>query len=74
MIANLAYYLILGKPLIFYLGILSYISFSFTALLGYSYYKGRPILPFPWHPRFAVTSLILGAIHGLMGLAIYFRF
>lgn len=74
MIANLAYYLILGKPVIFYLGILTYTSFSFTALLGFSYYKGRPILPFAWHPRFAVTSLILGAIHGLLGLSIYLKF
>jgi hypothetical protein len=74
MIASLAYYLILGKPLIFYTGILTYLSFSFTALLGYTHYIGRPLLPFKWHPIFAVTSLILGAIHGLFGLSVYLRF
>lgn len=74
MISSLAYFLILGQPLIMYLGILTYLSFLMTALLGYTYFKGRPILPFEWHPRFAATSLILGTIHGLLGLSVYFRF
>lgn len=74
MIAALAYSLVLGKPIIFYLGILTYLSFSFTALLGYTHYIGKPILPFKWHPIFAVTSLTLGAIHGLLGLSVYFNF
>ncbi|MBI2330243.1 hypothetical protein HYU94_02550 [Candidatus Daviesbacteria bacterium] len=74
MITAIAYYLILGKPVIFYLGILTYLSFLFTALLGYTYFKGRPILPFAWHPRFAAVSLILATIHGLLGLSLYLRF
>lgn len=74
MISSLAYTMFLGKPVIFYLGILTYLSFSFTALLGYTYFKGKPILPFAWHPRFAVTSLALGAVHGFLGLSIYFHF
>lgn len=74
MVSALAYFLILGKPLIFYLGILTYLSFALTALSGYMYYHGRPFLPFPWHPRLAAISLILGTIHGLMGFSLYFRF
>lgn len=73
MIVDFAYSPILGKPLVFYLGILTYLSFLFTAVLGYSFFKGRPILPFKWHPRIAITSLILGLIHGLLAASIYFK-
>ncbi|MCL4354138.1 hypothetical protein M1349_01555 [Patescibacteria group bacterium] len=74
MLATLAYYPILGFPLIFYLGILTYISFLFTASVGYFYFTGRPILPFKWHPRMAVISLILGLIHGALAASAYFNY
>ena len=74
MISSLAYLMFLGKPVVFYLGILTYLLFLFTAILGYTYFKGKPILPFIWHPRFAAASLILGTIHGLLGLSSYLHF
>lgn len=74
MVSLLAYLPILGKPLTFYLGIAAYLSFLFTAVLGYFFYTGRPILPFKWHPRMAVASLILGLIHGILAISIYFNY
>lgn len=74
MVAAFAYTLILGKPIVFYLGILTYLSFLFTATLGYFYFTGKPILPFKWHPRMAATSLILGLIHGALAASIYFNY
>lgn len=71
--ADFAYYSILGKPLVFYLGILTYFSFLFTASLGYFFFIGKPLLPFKWHPRMAVTSLILGLIHGVLAASRYFK-
>lgn len=70
--ADFAYYLILGKPLVFYLGILTYLSFLSTALLGYFFSIGKPLLPFKWHPRIAILALTLGLIHGLLAVSIYF--
>jgi len=74
MIARIAYTLILGKPLIFYIGIITFFSFCFTALFGYLNFKGKRIIPFQWHPRMAIISILLALIHGLFGLAIYLNF
>jgi hypothetical protein len=65
---NLAYYTIFGKPLIFYLGIFTISSVFITAIIGYLHYTERRRIPFKWHIRFAVLSLILAALHGLMGI------
>lgn len=71
-LSEIAYLSILGKPVIFYLGILTYLLFVFTALLGYFNFRGRPILPFVWHPRIAAAALISATIHGLLAILAYF--
>lgn len=72
MFVNVAYFLIFGKPLIFYTGILTLLSFLFTALIGFLNYNGIHKIPFKWHPRMAVISITLALLHGLMGLLVYF--
>lgn len=72
MFKYIAYYLIFGKPLIMYTGILTLLSFLFTALIGFLNFKGDRRIAFKWHPRMAVTSITLALIHGLMGLLAYF--
>jgi len=74
MIAKIAYILIFGKPLIFYTGILTLLSFLFTALIGFLNFKGSRAIPFQWHPRMVIISFLFALIHGLMGLAIYLNF
>jgi hypothetical protein len=73
---NITYHLIFGKPFIMYLGIITLISFLFTASIGFfSYYKKKfkiNYIPFKWHPRMAAISIILALIHGLLGLISYF--
>lgn len=71
MVKDIAYFLIFGKPLIFYTGILTLLSFLFTALIGFLNYNGIQKIPFKWHPRMAVISITLAIIHGLMGLLLY---
>lgn len=73
MLINVTYYLIFGKPLIMYLGIITLSSFLFTALIGFLNYKGHRIIPFRWHPRMAVVSITLGILHGLLGILVYFK-
>lgn len=71
MISQLAYYSILGKPLILYFGILTLLSFLFTAFIGLINYKGYKTIPFKWHPIMAGISITLAIVHAILGLASY---
>ena len=68
MLHDLVYLPILGKPLIVYLGSLTLLSFLFTASIPLMNNRGIDRIPFRWHPRMARTSLVLAAIHGLLGI------
>lgn len=74
MIANIAGTQIFGIALVVYLGIVTYLTFILTAIIGYTNFRGTPILPFKWHPRVAVTALTLATIHGFLALSRYFGF
>lgn len=74
MVQGIAYTLILGKPVVMYMGIITYFSFIFTATIGLLNFRGNTIIPFKWHPRMAATSLILATIHAILGLSAYFNF
>ena len=70
-LTKLAYYPILGKPLIFYLGIISYLLFILTALLPLLNQKGILRSTLKWHKRVAVLALTMATIHGLLGILSY---
>jgi len=74
MLARIALIMIFGKPLVMYLGILTFVSLLFTASIGYSTLHGIKWVPFKYHPWMAGTTITLAAIHGLLGLGIYFNF
>jgi len=72
MIRNIAYFMIFGKPLIMYIGILTFCSFLFTAYIGYMNLKGKMTIPVVWHFRMAKISICLALIHGFFGIMSYF--
>lgn len=74
MIHALAFTLFLGKPLIMYGGILTLMLLLSTAAIGALNHKGIFIIPFKWHPRLAITTIITALIHALFGLSVYFNF
>ena len=74
MVFNFAYYLILGKPLIMYMGILTYLALLATATIGALNYRGITVIPFKWHPRIAITTILLATLHAILGLSGYFNF
>jgi len=74
MISQLAFHLVFGKPLIMYGGILTFLSLLFTASISIMNANGIRIIPFKWHPRMAIATIVLGAIHAIFGLSIYFNF
>lgn len=74
MIHNLAYTLIFGKPVILYGGILTFLLLLTTATIGALNFKGIQVIPFKWHSRLALITILVAIIHALFGLSIYFNF
>ncbi|MFH0711413.1 MAG: hypothetical protein V1944_02445 [Candidatus Aenigmatarchaeota archaeon] len=71
MLAEITYYQINGIPLIVYLGILTLISFLFTASISVLNKRRINKIPFKWHSRMAAISIILTIIHGSLGILAY---
>jgi len=72
MIAQIAYYQILGKPLILYFGIVTYTLFIFTALIPILNNKKIWDIRFIWHVRIAKIAILVASAHALMGILSYF--
>ena len=72
MFQNITYFLIFGKPLIMYMGIITLSSFLITATLGVMIIKGIGKIPFKWHMIMAIIAITLAVIHGVMGILLYF--
>jgi hypothetical protein len=68
MLSEIAYFSILGKPLILYMGITTLFLFIITASIGLMIFKGKKI-PFKFHPTMAGISITVGLIHGILGLS-----
>jgi len=77
MVHDFAYLLILGKPLVMWTGLLSFLSLLITATLGFLFfYRFKLVkkLPFLIHPGFSFLTFVLAVLHGLLGLSVYFNF
>jgi hypothetical protein len=74
MIQDIAFTIIFGKPLLMYFGILTLLLLLSTATIGILNVKGISIIPFKWHPRLAMTTILIAIIHAIFGLSIYFNF
>ncbi len=72
MLEQITYYMIFGKPLIMYLGIIVLLSFLFTASIAILNKKGINKIPMKCHIRMAVFSIILALLHGMLGMLAYF--
>jgi len=64
MLEEISYFLIFGKPLIMYVGIITLICFLITAALSKK--------DIQWHRGMAITSIILAVIHAVLGVLIFF--
>lgn len=72
MLEDISYYMIFGRPLIAYMGMLTLISLILTALTAILNKRGIRIIPFEWHPRLAALTVILAIMHGTLGILLYF--
>lgn len=66
MISELAYFPILGKPLVLYMGVSALLLFICTASIGFMIFRGVGI-PFRFHPILAGISVAVGIFHGILG-------
>jgi len=72
MFQEVSYYLIFGKPLIMYLGILTLCAFLFTAFIAVLNKRGIRTIPFKWHPRVAIIAIGCAVVHGILGVLAFF--
>jgi hypothetical protein len=75
MLANITYFMIFGKPLIMYLGILTLLSLLGTAIIGFLLMKGKmkpPFITIKTHRLMACLTISLALIHGILGILMYF--
>ncbi len=68
---QVAYYSILGKPVVMYFGIITLLSLLFTASISIMNLRGITYIPFKWHPRMAKITIALALLHGLLALSAY---
>lgn len=71
MIKEIALTRFLGQPLVILGGMLTLLLLLLTALISYLNSKGKSPIPFKWHPRLAVVTIIVAIIHGLFGMSIF---
>jgi len=72
MFQEVSYFLIFGKPLILYFGVITLLMFLFTASIPVLSRRGVVKIPFVWHARMAVLSVCFAIIHGMLGIGAYF--
>jgi len=70
-IREIALFSIAGQPLVLYFGILTFLSFAFTAFIGHASAKERQWIDFKWHPRMVVVSFAIALVHVTLALSIY---
>lgn len=68
---SIAYYSILGKPLIFWAGILTFLSLVFTATIAMLNVRGINKINMKYHFLFAKVTIALAIFHAILGISNY---
>jgi len=71
MLKEISYYTIFGVPIIVYLGSATLILFIITAFLALLIQKRMIKTSIQWHFRIAYISIVVGIIHGGLGILTY---
>ncbi len=74
MAIKIAYFLIFGQPVIVYLGLLTLASFTITAYVGLSIYKGWHAWPLKRHLMMVKISFTIALIHATLALLTHLKF
>jgi hypothetical protein len=71
MIRDIAYYLIFGKPVVVYLGLLTFLSFLTAAVIGMNVLKPKNGIPFKYHILMVRVSFTIAIVHAFFVLSLY---
>jgi hypothetical protein len=74
MIHQIAYHYFLGMPVAAYFGMITFLFLVSAAIVGYLNFRGKFIIPFKWHPRLAIGTLIFAIIHIFLVLSAYYNY
>ena len=66
--------LFLGKPLIMWGGLLTFLLFLLAATVGYLIFHGKIKLSVNAHINLARVALLFGLIHAVIGILLFFNF
>ena len=69
MLNNISYYMIFGRPLIVYVGLLTLACLLTTATLGALVLKGK--IQFKYHKAMAITTICIALSHGTLAFLVY---
>lgn len=72
MFQDFSYYLVFGRPVILYLGILTLLGLIVTAGIPVLARKGIRPVPLTWHPWCAGATVVLAIVHGTLGVLAYY--
>lgn len=67
---SIAYQEVFSLPLIVYGGIFTLLCFTATAAIGFLTIKKIRRFPLSWHTNLAYLSIILGILHGIIGILV----
>jgi len=70
-LTQIAYFQILGKPLMLHLGILGLLFILFAAATPWLSRKGIAKISLQWHTRLAAIGIILSLLHAILGISVY---
>ena len=71
MALGIAYFQILGKPFILYVGVLTLSLLLLTASISIMNRRGINKIPFKWHSRVAFVTIAVAIIHAIIGISAY---
>jgi len=71
MLNTLAFYQLFGYPVIMYAGIVTFLLFLATAMIGMLIMKQKIKWPLSTHIIFARVALLFGVIHAIFGMAYF---
>jgi hypothetical protein len=74
MIAQFAYSIYFGLPVVAYAGMLTLLLLLTTATLGYLSLHGKIQNGFKYHFFMARTTIVFALIHAILAVSIYFKF
>lgn len=72
MLGQIAFYSIMGKPVMFYMGIIALILFIITGMIPLLRQRAILNIPMEWHFRLAKIAIVIALLHGIFALSAYF--